>query len=75
MITNPLQINEGWTDLTLRTGDTYPVLVLLNDPRNRVIRVEKEDGFRLEISYSAFQSARRWLDQNHLPGSFSSGAA
>jgi hypothetical protein len=75
MITNPFQINEGWTDLTLRTGDTYPVLVLLNDPRNRIIRVEKEDGFRLEITYSAFQSARRWLDQNRLPGSFSAGAA
>jgi hypothetical protein len=64
MIVDPLHINEGWTDLTLNTGETYPVLVLVNEPHNRVIRVEKEDGFRLEISYSSVRSARRWQDQN-----------
>jgi hypothetical protein len=73
MITNPVNINEGWTDLTLRSGDTYAVLVLFNDSHNRVIRVEKEDGFRLEISYSSFQSATRWLDQNQLAASLSAG--
>ena len=58
MITDPQHISEGWIDLTLQTGNTYPVWILLNDARNRVLRVEKEDGFRLEIPYGSFRSAR-----------------
>jgi hypothetical protein len=63
VITDPQHVGEGWIDLTLNSGGTYHVMVLVNDPASRLFRVEKEDGFRLEIAYGAFHSARRWDDQ------------
>jgi hypothetical protein len=68
LIIDPYHVSEGWTDLTLASGWTYPVMILVNDHTNKVFRVEKEDGFRLEIPYGSFHSARRWQDQKQVLG-------
>jgi hypothetical protein len=68
LIIDPHHVGEGWTDLTLAGGGTYQVMVLVNDRVKRVFSVEKEDGFRLEIPYGSFHSARRWADQKQALG-------